>query len=283
MYATTSVGSINWFATATSTTILASGASFITPILSANTTFYFEATNSGCVSNRMAVTVPVNPIPIVTDENLVICQNTNITLQAGVSSATYLWSTGVTSPSIVVSNPGNYSVWITTAQNCTVTKNFTVIEYTQPEITEVKVTDLTAEIMISGTGVFEYSIDNINFQSSPVFNFAVGGVYTCYVRETGNNCGFDIKVFVVIEYPKFFTPNGDGINDFWEIKGIGFVAQPVVSIFDRYGKLITVLNQRKRYWDGKFNSEMLPETDYWFVANLGDGFPEYKGHFTLKR
>lgn len=281
--ATTSVGSINWYDSATSTTILASGTSFITPILLANTTFYFEAINGGCTSNRVAVTVPVNPIPVVTDENLVICQNTNITLQAGVSSATYLWSTGATSSSVVVSNPGNYSVLITTAQNCTVTKNFTVVEYTQPEIIEIKITDLTAEIMISGTGIFEYSIDNMNFQSSPIFNFSVGGVYTCYVREIGNNCGFDFENFAVIEYPKFFTPNGDGINDFWEIKGIGFVTQPVVSIFDRYGKLITVLTQRKRYWDGKLNSEMLPETDYWFVANLGDGFPEYKGHFTLKR
>lgn len=281
--ATTSVGSINWYATATSTTILASGTSFITPILSANTTFYFEATNSGCVSNRLAVIVQVNPLPVVTDENIVFCSNSNVTLQSGVSSASYLWSTGVTSQDIVVSNSGVYSVVITNAQNCSVTKNFTVVENSAPEITNITVEGLTAVINIVGNGVFEYSLDNVTFQSSNIFNFAVGGVYTCYVREIGNNCGSDSKAFAVIDYPKFFTPNGDGFNDFWEIKGIGFVTQPVVSIFDRYGKLITVLTQRKKYWDGKFNSEMLPETDYWFIANLGDGFPEYKGHFTLKR
>ena len=72
--------------------------------------------------------------------------------------------------------------------NCNLTKNFTVIENTAPEITFIKVEELTAEISIIGTGIYEYSLDNIHFQSSPIFNFIVGGVYTCYVKEIGTNC-----------------------------------------------------------------------------------------------
>lgn len=281
--ATTTIGTINWYTSSTSTTILSSGNTFITPVLNATTTYYFEAVNNGCLSNRMAITIPIILAPIVVDETVVFCENTTVLLQSGIVGATYLWSTGATTQNIVVSTPGNYSVLVTNAQNCSATKNSIVVENTAPEIISIEVYDLTAEIIISGNGVFEYSLDTINFQNSNIFNFTNGGVYTCYVREIGKDCGSDSKTFVVIDYPKFFTPNSDGINDFWEINGMSFLPMYKVTIFDRYGKLITVLNKRKLYWDGKFNGEMLSESDYWFVANLGDDFPEYKGHFTLKR
>jgi gliding motility-associated-like protein len=281
--ASTTAGTINWYISSTSSTVLFSGNSFITPVLNTTTTYYFEASNNGCLSNRIAVTVQVNPVPIVVDENVVFCKNSTVLLQSGIVGATYLWSTGATTQNIIVSTPGNYSVLITNAQNCSVTKNFSVVENSAPEIISIQVNDLSAEVIVSGNGVFEFSLDNITFQNSNIFNFSIGGVYTCYVREIGNDCGFDAQTFLVIDFPKFFTPNGDGINDFWEIKGMGFVPQAKITIFDRYGKLITILNNRKLYWDGKFNGEMLIESDYWFVANLGENFPEYKGHFTLKR
>ena len=281
--ASTTVGTINWYISSTSTTILSSGNSFITPVLNTTTTYYFEAVNNGCLSNRVAVTIPIILAPIVVDESVVFCKNTTVMLQSGIVGATYLWSTGATTQNIVVSSPGNYSVLVTNAQSCSATKNIIVVENTAPEIISITVYDLTAEVIISGNGVFEYSLDNISFQNSNIFNFTNGGIYTCYVREIGKNCGLDTKTFVVIDYPKFFTPNSDGINDFWEINGMSFLPMSKVTIFDRYGKLITVLNKRKLYWDGKFNGEMVSESDYWFVANLGDDFPEYKGHFTLKR
>jgi gliding motility-associated-like protein len=157
------------------------------------------------------------------------------------------------------------------------------VEHTAPEITLIKVEGFTAEISITGTGIFEYSLDNIHFQSSNVFNFIVGGVYTCYVREIGTNCGYDYKDFVVLDYPTFFTPNGDGFNDYWKINGMNLFTNAIITIFDRYGKLITELNTKNPYWDGRLNGEIVPSSDYWFVANLGNNTPEIKGHFTLKR
>ncbi len=281
--ANTTIGTINWYDSNTSLTPIFTGTSFTTPNLNTSTTYYIEAVSNGCLSNRVAISVQVLPAPIVVDETIIFCKNTSVTLQSGISGGTYLWSTGAITQNCSVGSAGTYSVIITTPLNCNLTKNFTVIENTAPEITFIKVEGLTAEISITGTGIYEYSLDNIHFQSSNVFNFTAGGVYTCYVKEIGTNCGFDYKIFVVIDYPKFFTPNADGFNDYWKVNGMHLFPDAKIAIFDRYGQLITGLNTKNLYWDGKLNGENVSSSDYWFVANLGNNTPEIKGHFTLKR
>ncbi|MXN90878.1 T9SS type B sorting domain-containing protein [Flavobacterium sp. Sd200] len=88
-------------------------------------------------------------------------------------------------------------------------------------------------------------------------------------------------------YSKYFTPNHDGINDYWTIKDISNMTNVNVTIYDRYGKLIKKINPLKeRGWDGKFNSEALFATDYWFVLTYTDCngmFMEVKSHFSLLR
>jgi gliding motility-associated-like protein len=283
LQASTSLGVLNWYDSNTSVTPIFTGTTFTTPNLSTSTTYFIEAISNGCPSNRLAIPVQVVPAPNVVDETVVFCENTSVTLQSGISGSSYLWSTGATTQNCAVGSAGTYSVVITTPLNCNLTKNFTVIENTAPEITFIKVEGLTAEISISGTGIYEYSLDNIHFQSSPIFNFIVGGVYTCYVKEIGTNCGYDFEDFVVIDYPKFFTPNGDGFNDYWKINGMHLFPDAKIAIFDRYGQLITVLTTKNPHWDGRLNGESVPSSDYWFVANLGNNTSEVKGHFTLKR
>ena len=110
----------------------------------------------------------------------------------------------------------------------------------------------------------------------------VSGLQTAYVREI-NSCGIDSESFIVLIAPKFFTPNNDSYNDVWEIKGLVNYPKAEVSIFDRYGKFITRLNAAKPSWDGNFNKNLLPATDYWYVLKIDEGSPEKKGHFSLKR
>ena len=82
----------------------------------------------------------------------------------------------------------------------------------------------------------------------------------------------------------FFTPNGDTINDTWQVYGVSSVFQPnsEILIFDRFGKLITQIKPSGRGWDGTFNGLPLPQSDYWFSVTLQDG-RIYRNHFTLKR
>ena len=84
-----------------------------------------------------------------------------------------------------------------------------------------------------------------------------------------------------IIYPNFFTPNGDGYNDTWTIDFEYLKPNSSIRIFDRYGKLLKTLLQ-DHPWNGTYNGQELPATDYWFISTRSDG-KEYKGHFSLKR
>ena len=92
---------------------------------------------------------------------------------------------------------------------------------------------------------------------------------------------------MVMDYPKFFTPNGDGYNDTWNISAINGQPNAKIYIFDRYGKLLKQLSPTGAGWNGTYNGNQLPTSDYWFVVeynepNTGDR-KEFKAHFTLKR
>jgi len=78
-------------------------------------------------------------------------------------------------------------------------------------------------IEVSGDGDYEYSIDNIHFQDSPVFYGLNIGLYMVYVKDK-NGCGTVSKQVPFLNYPKYFTPNNDGINDYWSVKNSKYEA-----------------------------------------------------------
>ena len=107
------------------------------------------------------------------------------------------------------------------------------------------------------------------------------GDHIAYIRDK-NGCGVLEVPFKVFGFPKFFTPNGDGFNDVWQPKGLDNSTRLIVNIFDRYGKLLKQFNPHSSGWDGKFNGELLPNGDYWYLATENSNL-DYRGHFTLKR
>jgi gliding motility-associated-like protein len=147
-------------------------------------------------------------------------------------------------------------------------------------------TNNSITILVSGEGDYVYALNAINgvYQTSNTFNNVTAGIYTVFVKDIKNDCGIVEDDVSIIGYPKFFTPNGDTINDTWQIKGISEQFQPntKVYIFDRFGKLLYTLNSPFDSWDGTFNGKPLPTSDYWFSATLQDG-RTFKNHFTLKR
>jgi gliding motility-associated-like protein len=130
-------------------------------------------------------------------------------------------------------------------------------------------------------GPYEYSLDGLKYQVSNVFAGLSIGNYTAYIRNAVT-CDFSIYELTILDYTKFFTPNEDGFNDNWEIKNLDLFPKAIVSIFDRFGKLVAQINTLKNSWDGKLNGIKLPSDDYWFSINFRDG-KIVKGHFTLKR
>jgi gliding motility-associated-like protein len=285
--ATPSEGNVNWYSQIGGT-VVSTGLSYTTPSFATSTTYYAEAINNGCTNNtKIPVALLVYSLPPVKDQQVTICSPNTIMLDAALSNMTYLWSTPAaeTTQTIPVSATGVYTVDVTslTPENCTSRKTITVVENNRPKIKNVTVDETTVIVEpVKNEDYFEYSIDGINYQSSNVFTNAPSGLQTAYVREV-NQCSIDGTPFIVIIVPKYFTPNNDGFNDIWEVRGLIDYPLGEVTIFDRYGKLITQLNASKLSWDGTFNKNPLPSADYWYVLNLDKNSPELKGHFSLNR
>ena len=166
--------------------------------------------------------------------------------------------------------------------------NLNVTTYTNAAtdiISDVLIKDFSGnnsvEIKTMGTGPFEYSLEGITFQDNAMFTNIKAGEYTVYVRDNFN-CELSKKQIYVLDYPRFFTPNGDGYNDLWKIKNLYLYNKAIITIFDRYGKLLKQLNASSSGWNGTYNEVPLPADDYWFNINLVEK-NTIKGHFTLKR
>jgi len=285
--ATSNIGSINWYSSATGGTSLYVGSAFTTPTISSNTTYYAEASNNGCLNpTRTPINIEIYTPPAVTDETLSLCQFQNITLDAGISGMTYLWSNNnENTQTITVNKGGTYTVAVTSPspENCRSIKTIVVEEHKVPQIDRIDVEGTRAVIYpVKAEDYFEYSVDGVNFQDSNIFYDVPGGLQTAYAREK-SGCGGTAKQFVVLVFPAFFTPNNDTYNDVWEVTGMENYPQAVVTIFDRYGKLIAQLSRFKMSWDGTLNQVPLPASDYWYALKVDDSMPILKGHFTLKR
>ncbi len=284
--AASNIGNINWFTTQSGGTSIFSGNSFTTPTISTNTTYYAEATNNGCInSTRTPIDIIIYTPPVVTDENLTLCQLQTLTLDAGIAGMNYNWSNGATTQTITVNSEGTYTVDVTSQapENCTSRKTIVVEEHKIPQIDRIVVEGTRAIVYpVKAEDYYEYSVDGINFQDSFVFSNLPAGLQTAYAREK-SGCGQTIKQFVALIFPPFFTPNNDTFNDVWEVTGMENYPQAEVTIFDRYGKLIALLSKSKMSWDGTLNQIPLPASDYWYALKVDDAMPVLKGHFTLKR
>ena len=221
------------------------------------------------------------------DETVYICEGSNLTLQVSNGFAGYLWSNGETDNSIVINTSGNYSVTVSDANGCTKTKIFNAVMSGIATITSVIINDFSGNqnsvlINYTGAGNYEFSLDGFYFQDSPLFTGIAPGEYTVYINDL-NGCGISPPYSIfVMDYPRFFTPNGDGIHDIWEIKNLNSQPAATVNIFNRYGKFLYSFKGNGMGWDGKLNSADLPSSDYWFVITLENG-TTVKSHFSLKR
>ncbi|MFV5691835.1 choice-of-anchor L domain-containing protein [Flavobacterium sp. LT1R49] len=221
------------------------------------------------------------------EEKAALCNGSSINLAVNAGFSSYLWNTGETTNTINVTSPGNYSVKVTNPNGCSATKTFDVTASGIATITGAKINDFDGDgnsvlIEYTGVGNYEFSIEGSFFQDEPLFNAVASGDYLVYVRDK-NGCGLSnpFKIYV-LDYPRYFTPNGDGYNDFWKIKNLDLLPKSTITIFDRYGKLLKELSSTSFGWNGNFNGYDLPADDYWFNLTFEDG-RIIKGHFSLKR
>ncbi|MEO5777169.1 MAG: T9SS type B sorting domain-containing protein [Flavobacterium sp.] len=275
------------------------------PVLNntATTTYTFTPTTQCASSASLTISV-IPPINIaLNDADLCIDPDTHLPkyhvfLITNLNNPNYTYNwyfngsllPGEHSNDLLINQIGQYYVTVTNnLTNCVSTSNTAIVS--QIEIIHefdiaviAEFTNNASIIVTPFSANFLYQIDNLTFQSSNVFENVSYGVHSISVTDSILCTDFHGQIFVP-GYPKFFTPNGDGYNEFWNVFGFNYSDIYKVSIFDRYGKFIYEINNRSDGWDGKLNGRVLPSTDYWFVVNyyLNNQFKTFKGHFSLKR
>lgn len=168
---------------------------------------------------------------------------------------------------------------VTVFESSTATATYTITEDFEDTAT------ITVHIT-NGNGVYQYQLNDGPFQDSNEFHDVVSGDHIITINDVYGNCGVFTLPVTVLKYPKFFTPNGDGINDTWNIVSLSNQPDAIINIFDRFGKFIVQIAPTGNGWDGTYNNNQLPSTDYWFVVSYkgrSNEDKDFKAHFSLKR
>ncbi|MGQ2984951.1 T9SS type B sorting domain-containing protein [Flavobacterium sp.] len=258
------------------------------------------ATATEC-ANSATITFRVNGRPELDIDDDFICEDLTTGeygtayLNTGLSAGyTFEWKKGTEvlpelSGSLTVDEPGEYTVKATnTATGCVAETTVTVGVSSAPAVVaevgpQFGNSQTITVTTTGGSGNYEYSLDGGPWQADPHFHNIGQGVYTVFIRDI-NGCGGGQVTVTALTYPHFFSPNGDGERDTWNITGLNNYTTEI-SIFDRYGKAIAIVRPGSEGWDGTFNGAQLPATDYWFIVKyqINGTDKEFRSHFSLIR
>ncbi len=277
--------------------------------------------NNDCIALGHHITLEVVTLPklhINTNNAFVCIDNPQTRIEVDKPDLTlhYEWQSEneallSTNTFLDVVTGGTYKVTSSTHKNgviCSRSEVITLKESSSPtiEVKDILVTDdrnnsqlniYTLHIVTAnnnlGIGDYQFAlVDQENnqtpYQEDPFFENLSGGIYTVIVNDKNGCRPNAYQNIAIFQTPKFFTPNGDGFNDTWKIKGINasLYEKYTISIFDRFGKLITKLNIDGEGWDGTYQGQKMPSSDYWFNVSLTDKTGEntvFQGHFSLLR
>jgi gliding motility-associated-like protein len=256
----------------------------------------------GCAGNPTAITVTIHPLPVPQIIDGVICTTSSAppssqfyTLVTNLNPANHSFQwffggnliPGAFGSTYNATQIGIYTVIATNSAGCvSLPVDAAVGQMPQGESLVIEQSSAFSDnpkitvTVIGGNGPFLYQLDDGAFQPSNVFYNVLAGTHTITVVDA--NCTHLTGTATIINYPKYFTPNGDGFHDTWNIE---VMENAVVWIFDRYGKLIKQISTNGSGWDGTYNGRALPSTDYWFTIDYTEngGNKTFKAHFSLKR
>ena len=197
--------------------------------------------------------------------------------------------------SLNISSGGLYSVYAESIYGCksdikTITVRESSIASTSIKDLVVNDDSVNKSITIKtdniGLGDYEYSLTTendvtvIDYQDEPLFENLQGGIYKVNIRDK-NNCGTVSINVSIIQFPIFFTPNNDGRNDVWSIRGIkNTYKEGKISIYNRYGKTVNSFSINSIGWNGFYsNGKKAASNTYWFYAELID----YNGNINIQQ
>ena len=253
------------------------------------TTYTFTPSEGSCIETT-AMTITINELTIPSFSLNDICIGETIQALPTISNegiiGTWFPAPNNLTTTTYTFTPENGQCANITTETIEV-NSFSNLEITVENISEAFDSNQIIEVSaVGGSGNYEYQLDGGAWQNSSIFQNVTG----CYehivkVRDSDGCSNEPESSITILDYPKFFTPNGDGYNDFWNIKCLEYQTA-IISIFNRHGKLLRELKTTSPGWNGTYNGKLLPTNDYWFVVTYFDdqgNTKQFRSHFTLHR
>ena len=256
-----------------------------------------------CINDSATFDIIVNSLPnfMVTSPQIICLNDTpkNISIENPEAIYNYVWENASgneisAEDNLNITTGGSYTVTATTTDgtNCSRTETIVITESNPAILLANFITivdqgnNIGSEDNLSividvinndlGPGDYQFALRNddqnttTSYQDEPLFENLEGAIYTIIVNDK-NGCVPDATLQVsVLQFPKFFTPNGDGSNDTYRVKGANktFYPNSSINIFNRYGKLVAQIPIDSQGWDGTYNGKKLSSDDYWYNITL---------------
>ncbi|WP_448702803.1 gliding motility-associated C-terminal domain-containing protein [Mucilaginibacter sp. AW1-3] len=256
---------------------------------------------SGCFGTAQ-VTVGVYPKFIVSaGKDTTICNGQSVTLHA-TGGLSYSWSPGKTLSDSTSANPvasptdtTMYVVTGTSANGCT-SKGMVTIGVPKAPTANAgvdKYVFLGQTVQLNGTATgsnLKYrwtpatALNNATILT-PIAKPTDDITYTLTVSDSCNTVSDDVfvKVYKQVVIPNAFSPNGDGINDTWNIDALRAFPQCVITVYNRDGQMLYHDVGYTRAWDGKYRNTPLPLGTYYYIIELKSQLPDMSGSVTIIR
>ena len=224
----------------------------------------------------------------------------DLDVTGGIEPYSYIWMDGYTYPSRSLLQAGDYAVIILDKNSCVLDTTVTLAQ--PPPLTDSVVIknaycpdmpDGEIELIVEGgyaasTYYYLWS-DNVpaSYITDSYIEELTAGIYTVLITDD-NNCELIDTLEVkfensqCLEIPNAFSPNGDGINDYWQIYLIELYPNAVIEIFNRWGTV--VYKSKNGYdppWDGSYKGRPLPVDSYYYFIDLHNGTKPLDGHVTI--
>lgn len=265
--------------------------------------YYLQATSSKGCHKTDSTTILVKPSPVVTTafSNKTICEGQSIVLGSS-GGAFYQWSPSASLSSAAIANPvatpsstTAYTIVVSNTVSCTDTAVVTITVIPKPIasagpnkiIFEGQSVQLDGNVRGINTS-FSWSpalfINNIHSLKPSVK--PLNSINYVLTATSNDGCGsssdsVNVHVYRSVVIPNAFSPNGDGINDTWNIPGLATYDDLELSVFNRYGQPVFTAKNYNQQWNGTYNGKPLPVGTYYYLLDLKLGLPKRSGFVVI--
>lgn len=231
-----------------------------------------------------------NPPPTVSIQKIIrttLCDGQTVDLKVRYDMGMVNWSTGQTTDQISVKKSGTYIATVTSSAGCSTEVSADAQFFPNP-ILNIPNTAVCVPAHITVTLKAPAGMTTYTWNGQQGSNTYIAGhpqTVTLTVTDA-NGCQATQDIQVADECPNIqitnaFTPNGDGINDTWNIIGLEYDQTAMVRVFTRYGQQVF---QSKGYgtpWNGEYQGKKLPMGAYYYIINTKNGGQTYSGEVTI--